>query len=74
MELAIEDILSIFIRLSLTLLDLILIPDSLNVRGEWEPIILGPNEEVLISGRRDRDNWGRVRVVWNGDGSLWSVM
>jgi hypothetical protein len=70
MELTIEDTLSISIGSSPTLFDLILIPDSLNVRGEWEAVILGPNKEVLISGRWDRDDWGRVRVVWDGDGSL----
>jgi hypothetical protein len=56
-----------------SLCDLVLIPDSLNIRGEWKAVVLGPNEEVLVSGGRDGDDWGRVRVVWNGDGSLWSV-
>jgi hypothetical protein len=26
------------------LFDLVSIPDSLNVRGEWEAVVLGPNE------------------------------
>jgi hypothetical protein len=55
------------------LFDLIVIPDSLNVRGKCMVVELGPNEKVLISGRWDGDNWWWVRVVCNGDGSLWRV-
>jgi hypothetical protein len=69
----IEDDVLGSIGLSPSLRDLVLVPDLLNVRGEWEAVILGPNEEVLISGGRDVDDWGRVRVVWNGEGSLWRV-
>jgi hypothetical protein len=27
-----------------SLLNLISVPDSLNIRGEWEAVVLGPNE------------------------------
>jgi hypothetical protein len=70
-ELGLEDALSVFIGLSLALFNLILVPDSLNIRGEWAAVSLGPNEEVLVSGGWDQDDWGRVRVVWSGEGSLW---
>jgi hypothetical protein len=40
----IEDTLSVSIGSSPSLLNLVLVPDSLNVRGEWEAVILGPNE------------------------------
>jgi hypothetical protein len=73
MELAIEDALSRSIRLPLSSFNLIGIPDLLNVTGEWVVVVLGPREKVLISGGRDVDDWGRVRVVWNGEGSLWRV-
>jgi hypothetical protein len=52
-ELTIEDALSISIGSSLALFDLVLIPDSLNVKGEWTAVILGPNKEVLVSGGWD---------------------
>jgi hypothetical protein len=38
----IEDDVLGSIGLSPSLLDLILVPDSLNVRGEWEAVVLGP--------------------------------
>jgi hypothetical protein len=40
----IEDDMLAAIGVSPSLLDLILIPDSLNVRGEWETVVLGPYE------------------------------
>jgi hypothetical protein len=72
-ELAIEGALSIPIRSPLSLFDLILISDSLNVRGEWEAVGLGPNEEVLLSGGWDWNDGRGIRVVWNGEGSLWRL-
>jgi hypothetical protein len=69
----IEDDVLRSIGLSPSLCNLELVPDSLNVRGEWKAVVLGPNEEVLVSGGRDGNDWGRVRVVWDGEGSLWSV-
>jgi hypothetical protein len=44
MELAIEDALSVPCWLSPSLLNIVSISDSLNVREEWEVIMLGPNE------------------------------
>jgi hypothetical protein len=43
-ELTIEDILSISIGSSPSLFNLVSVADSLNIRGEWEAVILGPNE------------------------------
>jgi hypothetical protein len=40
----IEDDMLATVRLPPSLLDLILAPDSLNVRGEWEAVVLGPYE------------------------------
>jgi hypothetical protein len=65
-----EDDVFASIGSSPSLLDLVLIPDSLNVRGEWEEVVLGPYKKVLVSGSRDGKDWGGVRVIWDGDGSL----
>jgi hypothetical protein len=70
----IEDDVLTSIGLSPSLRDLVLVSDPLNVRGEWKAVVFGPYEEVLVSGGRDVDDWGRVRVVRNGEGSLWRVM
>ena len=40
----IEDDVLCAIGLSPSLFNLVLVPDCLNVRGEWEPVILGPYE------------------------------
>jgi hypothetical protein len=40
----IEDDVLCTIGLSPSLCDLVLVPDSLNVRGEWEAVVLGPYE------------------------------
>jgi hypothetical protein len=69
-----EDDVFSSIRLPPPLFNLELVSDPLNVRGEWEAVVLSPYEKVLVSGGRDGNDWGRVRVVWNGDGSLWRVI
>ena len=43
-ELTMEDVLSVSIRSPPALFNLILIPNSLNVSGEWVAVILGPYE------------------------------
>jgi hypothetical protein len=50
-----DDVLS-SIGLPPSLRDLVLVPDSLNVRGEWKAVVLGPYEEVLVSGGWDGDD------------------
>jgi hypothetical protein len=63
MELAVKDALSRPSGFPPPLFDLVCISDLLNVRGEWEVVVLGPNEKVRISGGWDRDHWGGVRVI-----------
>jgi hypothetical protein len=63
MELTIKDGLSISIGLSPSLFNLVSIVDSLNVRGEWAAVILGPNKKVLVSGGQDGNDGGGIRVV-----------
>jgi hypothetical protein len=40
----IEDDMLTSIWMSLSLFDLVLVSDLLNVRGEWEAVVLGPYE------------------------------